>query len=71
MNVQVFSDLIFQNIKVDIVFVTSSGHTNSVTEVVDGFSRVSSSSHTVDGKYSGIVPALNFVCENKFMKLSF
>lgn len=71
MSIQVFSDLIFQNIEVNIVFVTSSGHTDSVTEVVDGFSRISSSSHTVNGKYSRIVPTLNSIRENKFMKLSF
>ena len=36
------------NIKVNVVFVSSSGYTNAVTKIVDSLRRITSSSHTVD-----------------------
>ena len=70
MYIKVFSDFILQNIEVDVVLVPSSGDTNGITEVIDGFSRVTSSSHTIDGKNSWVIPAFDFVGENQFVKFS-
>lgn len=49
MDVKVFSNLIFEDAEVDVILVSSSGDSDSITEVVDGFRRVSSSPHAVDG----------------------
>ena len=68
--VKVFSDLIFENIKVNIVLISSSGHTNYITEVVDSLCRVASSSHSVNGEHSWVIPAFYSVGENELVKFS-
>mgnify|MGYP000901859129 CR=1 FL=1 len=70
MNIEILSDFIFQNVEVNVVFVSSSGDTDNITEIVDGFGRVTSSSHAVDGKDSWVIPTLDSVGENKFVEFS-
>lgn len=70
MDIEILSDFIFQNIEINVIFVTSSGDTNGITEAVDGFRGVTSSSHTVDGKHSWIIPILDSVGEDKLVKFS-
>jgi hypothetical protein len=70
MDVEVLPDLILKDIEVDVIFVSSSGNTNYITEVIDSFSRITSSSHTVDSQNSWIIPTSDSVRENELVKFS-
>lgn len=70
MDVEVLPDLILKDIEVDVIFVSSSGNTNHIAEVIDSFSRITSSSHTVDSQNPRIIPTSDSVSENELMKFS-
>jgi hypothetical protein len=69
-NIQILPHFIFEHSKVNIVLVSSSRYSDGVTEIIDGLSWIASSSHSVDGQNSGIVPSMNSVCEDQLMQLS-
>ena len=69
--IEILSNLVFENSEVNIIFITSSSNTDRITEVIDGFCRITSSSHTVDSENSWIIPPVNHVVENQPMQCSF
>jgi len=70
MHIEVFSDFVLKHAKIDVILIASTGDTDGIAEVIDGFSRVASPAHAVDGKYSGIVPALDPIGEDEFVQFA-
>jgi hypothetical protein len=70
MNVKILPNLVFEDVKVNVVLVASPGHTNDIAEIINSISWVASSPHTVNCKNSGIIPALYSVCEDQFVEFS-
>lgn len=68
----VLPDLIFEDSKVDIVFITSARDSNRVTKIVNGFRWIASSPNAVDGgKSLGNPIPRDMMLEDKFMEFSF
>lgn len=68
MYVQIFADFVLEDSETDVVFIASTGDSHGIAEVVDCFSRVSPSSHAVDGQDSGVIPSIDETAEDQGVK---
>ena len=68
MDVEILPDLILQHSKIDIILISSSGDSNSITEVIDGLSRIPSPPHSIDRQNSRIVPTIDPIGEDHLMQ---
>lgn len=69
--IKIFSDFMFKDFKMYIILIASTSDSCSIAKVIESFSRISSSSESINSEYSGIVPAINLIGKHQLMKFSF
>lgn len=67
MRIKILPYLILKHSKIDIILIASPSHTNGITKIIDSLSRISSSSHTINGQDPRIVPSCRPICEDQLM----
>lgn len=66
--VQVCPNMILKQLKMNIVLITSTSNSNSITEIINSLSRVPSSSHSVYGQQSRIVPSIDIFLKDQIVQ---